>query len=307
VEPYLWLCFLGAFSLVLALGQLLPRSSAARRLERIAGPDEAGSDAESALARDSGGLLERLVAPFAPRGARARAAEFGPLRRRLVQAGYRRPSATVVYTGSRVALAGLLAIAALAAPLPFELGDARELAALVLAAGLGFALPGWWVAARRRRRQDAIDRGLPDALDLMVVCVEAGLGMNAGLARVSRELAHGNAVLAEELGLVTLEVRAGKSTTEALRGLAARTGLSDVSALVAMLIQTERFGTRLSDTLRVHADAIRSQRIQRAEEDAQKAPLRMLFPAGVLIFPATLAVTIGPGLMQLFRWLGDKP
>ena len=147
--------------------------------------------------------------------------------------------------------------------------------------------------------------GLPDALDMMVVCVEAGLGINASLSRIASEFARANPILSAEFELVTLEIRAGKSSTQALRSLAERTGVSEVSSLVAMLVQTERFGTSLADTLRVQADALRVQRLQRAEELAAIAPLKMLVPT-VIIFVATLLVTIGPGMLQLFEFFGNR-
>ena len=147
--------------------------------------------------------------------------------------------------------------------------------------------------------------GLPDGLDMMVVCVEAGLGINASLVRIADEFVLSNPIMSAEFELVTLEIRTGKSNTEALRALADRTGVSEVSSLVAMLVQTERFGTSLADTLRVQADALRVQRLQRAEELAAIAPLKMLFPT-VIIFVATLIVTIGPGMLQLFQFFGDR-
>jgi tight adherence protein C len=148
------------------------------------------------------------------------------------------------------------------------------------------------------KRRGAIIRGLPDALDLMVVCVEAGLGIGASLSRIAKEFRRSNPILSAEFELVTLESRAGKTNAAALRALADRTGAAEVSSLVAMLVQTERFGTSLADTLRVHSDDLRIQRLQRAEELAAKIPLKMLFPT-VIIFIASMIVTIGPGMLQL--------
>jgi tight adherence protein C len=165
--------------------------------------------------------------------------------------------------------------------------------------------PSYWLDRARSKRQMSIILGLPDALDLMVVCVEAGLGINASLARVAREFHRSNPILSAEFELVTLEIRAGKSSTDALRALSERTGVSEVASLVAMLVQTERFGTSVADTLRVHADSLRVQRLLRAEEQAGKAPLKMMFPT-LIIFIATLIVTIGPGLMQMFSFFGEK-
>jgi tight adherence protein C len=181
----------------------------------------------------------------------------------------------------------------------------QVLSVLGCASALGFVGPSAWLDWRRNAKQRELLLGLPDSLDLMVVCVEAGLGINASLARIARELAGTHPLLSSEFELVTLEIRAGKSTTEALRGLARRTGITEVNALVSMLLQTERFGTSLSDTLRVHAEGMRVRRMQRAEELAGRAPLKMMFPT-VLIFAATLMVTIGPGFMQITAFFREQ-
>ncbi len=138
---------------------------------------------------------------------------------------------------------------------------------------------------------------LPDALDLMVVCLEAGLSMGAAIARVAREFSRSSPPLCDELRLVTAEMQAGKSGADALRALSDRVGTEEVSALVAMLVQAERFGTSVADSLRVHSAGMRTDRLQKAEERAQKAAVRLLFPAGMLIFPATLIVLMGPAMI----------
>ena len=146
---------------------------------------------------------------------------------------------------------------------------------------------------------------MPDALDLMVVCVQAGLGIIASLDRVVRDMSRQHPTLCGELQLALHEIRAGKSTADGLRALAERTGVSELRALVAMLVQTERFGTSISDTLRVHADSLRSRRMLRAEEAANKAPLKMLFPT-TLIFFASLIVTIGPAVAQIAEFFAER-
>ena len=240
----------------------------------------------------------RTLGLFAGKQAQGGAASVHPIRRKLIHAGYRREQAVTVFMGSRIVLALLLPVLLLFTPFLWNLTQMQLVAALCGASFLGFSLPGYFVARRTRARQKEMINGLPDALDLMVVCVEAGLGINASLARVAQEFSSARPILAAEFELVTLEIRAGKSSTDALRSLSARTGVSEVSSLVAMLVQTERFGTSLADTLRVHADAMRVQRLQRAEEQANKAPIKMLFPT-VLIFCATLMVTVGPGIIAL--------
>jgi tight adherence protein C len=138
---------------------------------------------------------------------------------------------------------------------------------------------------------------LPDALDLMIVCLEAGISMGAAIARVAREFSHTSPPLCDELRLVTAEMQAGKSGADALRALSDRVGIEEVSSLVAMLVQAERFGTSVADSLRVHTSGMRTDRLQRAEERAQKAAVRLLFPAAALIFPATMIVLMGPALI----------
>jgi tight adherence protein C len=301
-----FLVFLAVAALVLSLGNLRSTRPVRSRLARLADgsatqievPDEIG-----VLDHSGRGWLARLLAPLA--GKSPDAASVHPIRQRLVRAGFRRESAVVIFTGSRIVLALALPVLFLLSPAIWNLTEIQLLLVLCGTSGLGFMLPGYFVTRRTRARQKEMVNGLPDALDLMVVCVEAGLGINASLTRVAQEFRVAKPVLAAEFELVTLEIRAGKSSTEALKSLSDRTGVSEVSSLVAMLVQTERFGTSLADTLRVHADAMRVQRLQRAEEMAAKAPLKMLFPT-VLIFAATLIVTIGPGIVQMVTFFRDK-
>jgi len=229
---------------------------------------------------------------------------MAPLRARLVHAGYRGDSAVLTYLGSRVALALVLPLLLLMAPFSWSFSQLELAAAISCAAGAGLILPSYWLDKKIKARQAALMLALPDALDLMVVCVEAGLGINASLKRIARDFRGTHPLLAAEFELANFETRAGKSTTDALRGLAERTGVSDISTLVAMLLQTERFGTGLADTLRVHADSMRVRRLQRAEELANKAPLRMLFPT-VLIFAAMLLIVVGPAMLAFTRYFGS--
>jgi len=228
---------------------------------------------------------------------------YAKLRQQLVEAGFRRPSALRVYMGSRVA--ATLGIAILIFPLSTVFVDSGLMVLVVLigAAGLGFIAPGLVVDSRRSVRQRAIIRGLPDALDLMVVCVEAGLSLAATLDRVAKEFFRTNVVLASELKLVVLETQAGKSLSEALRSLSTRNGIQDLSTLASALVQTERLGTRVADTLRVQSDALRTRRMQQAEEVAQRAPVKMLIPAGLFIFPALLVVTAIPAFLGISKAL----
>ncbi len=166
---------------------------------------------------------------------------------------------------------------------------------------VGFLLPEFWLTWRVRVRQRRILLGLADALDLLVICVEAGLGLDQSLTRVAQEIHIAHPGLSEELQLVNLEMRVGKSRSEALRGLAVRTGVEDIKGLTAMLIQTDRFGTNLAQALRVHSENLRVKRRQRAEEIAARATVKMVPPLVFFIFPALFVVLLGPAVLILIR------
>jgi tight adherence protein C len=283
---------------VWAIAAIFEADPASARLRRLAGNDPEEESTSSGF-ESMGRALSRI-------GERVARNPNSRLRQRLVEGGFRRRGAVASFLGLQLLLALGLPVLLAAIPGFSQLGFARVLAALAAACGLGFAIPGYLLDKRRAQRRLAIDHGLPDALDLMVVCVEAGLGLTASLARVARESACSHPVLAAEFELVNLECRAGKRTTDALRAMSERNDVGDLRSLVAMLVQTERFGTSLAGSLRVHADSMRIKRMQRAEEAAQRAPLKMLFPAALLIFPATLMVTIGPGLLTLFSFFASN-
>ena len=162
----------------------------------------------------------------------------------------------------------------------------------------------FYLRHRVKSRQKAIIKALPDALDMMVVCVEAGLALNQALLRVSEEIVHLSPLMGEQLSLVNLEIRAGTAREEALRNLGERTGVSDVRSLVTMLIQTDRFGTSIATALRVHADTLRTKRRQRAEEASAKTTIKMIFPLVFFVFPAMFVVILGPALISIVRTLG---
>jgi tight adherence protein C len=231
--------------------------------------------------------------------------DLSRLRSRLLHANYRRPSAPTIYHGIRLALA--IGIPALIALLPavWALPSYLQIALLILVSAFSYLLPSIALDNRIKSRQHAVTRALPDALDLMVVCVEAGFGINQSLSQVADEFRSKCPVIAQEFGLVVQETRAGKSTTEALRTLANRTGVSDISSLVALLVQTERFGTSLANALRVHADAMRITRMQRAEERAQKATLKLILPS-TMIFVALMMIFLAPGASMMMSALGSK-
>jgi tight adherence protein C len=243
---------------------------------------------------------ERISATFKRMGrvAPQSPSEMGKLQRRLVAAGYRNNEALIVFLGIRVACAAVL-FAALALPLFVR----PNIVMAFGGAGLGYILPNIVLARLEKRRQHRIRLSLPDALDLLVVSVEAGLGLDQAMQRVGEELVFAHPELCEELRLINFELRAGKARSEALHNLGERTGVDDVQSLVAMLVQTDKFGTSIAKSLRVHSDTLRTKRRQRAEEAAAKTGVKMVFPLVLCIFPAIWVVTLGPAAIKIVQVL----
>jgi tight adherence protein C len=215
----------------------------------------------------------------------------------MVRAGYRRSESTLVFQSVKV----LLPVALLSLVYFTGFYAQNPIAILAVAGLAGYALPEVWLTWRVQRRQHRLRLSLPDALDLLVVCVEAGLGLDQAIMRVADELKLAHPQLCDEFQLLNLEMRVGKKRIEALRELAARTGVDDIKALVAMLIQTDRFGTSLAQSLRVHSDSLRTKRRQRAEEMAAKTTVKMVPPLVFFIFPALFVVILGPAVITLAR------
>ncbi len=312
MEFFVVLAFASAALLALGAASMAPeRRPVRRRLARLA--DGTQAPVHGSLEDDGGGLLDdqkrswfvRAISSLAPGSREGRSLTLDANRKRLMEAGYRHESALVIYMGSRVAMALAMPLLLLTMVPVWNMSELKLIVMLCGSAGIGLVIPSFIIDRKRAKRKMAMILALPDALDLMVVCVEAGLGINMSLKRIAREFTRTQPILAAEFELVTLEVMAGKSTTDALRTLHDRTGVDEVGSLVAMLVQTERFGTSLADTLRVHAESLRVQRTQRAEEMAGKAPLKMMFPT-LLIFAATLLVTLGPGFLQLNALFTDR-
>ena len=253
-------------------------------------------------------LLARIaqwLAPLAKLSGEAEEYDQSPLRLRFLNAGLRHSSMGILYFSAKTALAVMLPLILYGA---LVMGNSRLhgnglMFWLLLAAATGYYLPNYLLSYAISRRQLEIFESFPDALDLMTVCVEAGLAMDAALLRVADEIGIKSPILAEELHLVTLELRAGLAKDRALRNLAMRTGVEDVDALVAMLIQAERFGTSIADSLRVQSDQLRTRRRQRAEEAAAKIALKLLFPLIFFIFPSLLVVLMGPAFISIYRVL----
>jgi tight adherence protein C len=229
--------------------------------------------------------------------------EVSMTRRYLIAAGYRGESAVAVYMGLRVLFVAFMVLVAIVGAVTVVTIPALKVVPLLFAGALGFYLPGLILERVIVNRQEVLRLSLPDALDLMVVCVESGLGLDQAILNVSRELKLSHRELAEELGLVTLEMRAGKRRADALRNLADRTGEGEIRKLVAIMVQTDRFGTSMADGLRTHSDFMRVRRRQEAEERAGKVGVKLVFPIFFLILPSMLVVAAGPGLLQVFKHL----
>ena len=239
--------------------------------------------------------VARVAEPFSRLSLPEDGWEQSALRTRFMNAGWRHPAAPKLYFAAKTLLA--LALPALVASLAGRSGNL--LLALFASAAIGYYLPNGVLGRRAELRQRDIFESLPDALDLLTICVEAGLSMERALAKVAGEIHIKSLVLAQELQLVLMEMRSGFSKERALRNLALRSGVEDVDALVAMLVQAERFGTSMGDSLRVHADNLRRKRAVVAQEAAAKVALKLLFPLIFCNFPALLIVLLGPASIQM--------
>jgi tight adherence protein C len=215
----------------------------------------------------------------------------------LIQAGYREQRHVTIYQGVRVLFAALgffsvVVISGLKSP-PLLLG----------VTALGFFIPRFFLKRKINDRQTRVRLGMPDALDLTVICVEAGLSLDQAMMRVGEDLRHAHPDLANEFYVMNLELRAGKPRSDALRNLYNRTGVDDIKALVTTLVQTDRFGTSIAQALRVHSDTLRTERRQRAEEQAAKTTIKMVPPLVVFVLPSIIIVTLGPAIISLYRTL----
>jgi tight adherence protein C len=223
------------------------------------------------------------------------------VRQFLLQAGYVDPEAVAIYWASRVVLAMTLVAAALLLLPMLNVSLPQMFIAVVWLGGIGWVGPVFYVRRRLKARQKELQKAMPDMLDMLVVCVEAGLGLNQAFVRVADEIDHVSVVMSEQLALVNLEMRAGTARDEALKNLADRTGLTDMKSLISMLIQTDRFGTSVADALRVHSETMRTKRRQRAEEAAAKTTIKLVFPLVLFVFPAMFVVVLGPSVIAFYR------
>jgi tight adherence protein C len=298
---FLGLVFIAVFAAVFVVLRLTTRSAVRQRIDSL-------SDANASLEPHAPGRsfiesIVKITSPLAKLSLPDDNWEHSVLRQRFMNAGFRNANAPAIFFSAKTILALLLPVLLFA----FLNGaDARKdtqvlLIYLLGTATFGYYLPNFLLKRAVASRQREITDSFPDALDLMTICVEAGLAIDSALSRVATEMALSSQVLSEELTLVTLELRAGGAKEKALRNLALRTGVEDIDALVAMLIQAERFGTSIASSLRVQSDTLRLKRRQRAEETAAKIGLKLLLPLIFFIFPALLVVLMGPAFIQVSR------
>jgi tight adherence protein C len=267
-----------------------------KRLHRVAAVGRGGvSSAPTALTDRPHPVIER-IASFVPKSP----SDMNRLRRRLMRAGYHSLAAAVVFSVAEIVsplLAGL--------PVLIFFGGWRGILFGLLAAMVGFLLPGVVLGRLIERRRQAISNGLPDVLDLLIVCLEAGCSLDQAIVRATEDLSLAHPALSDELKMLTTETRAGKPRIEAFKNLEARTKNEDVKSLVAMLVQTDRFGTSVSQALRTFAEVSRTKRRQRAEEKAAKIGVKMVFPLVLCLFPALYVVTLGPAAIMIMRFFGQ--
>lgn len=283
-----------------------PQSAATERLKRLG--ERTASPVSGPVSLDdtraSADLAQRLASPLS-RLLPPSAAEARKLQKQLMQAGFRSPGAPVTYRAIQIfTLAGLPAMVAITCAVlarPLNSAALYILAAFVL----GFFLPRYALRRMIRSRQQLVRWGLADALDLMVISIEAGLGLNAAMVKVSTELREAHPDICDEFEMANLEMRVGRDREESLRNLAERTGVDDLRSLVAMLIQTDKFGTSIARAIRAFSDSLRTKRRQRAEQAAQKAAVKLLFPLACFLFPTLFIALLGPAALQLMDTLGQ--
>ncbi len=265
-------------------------------------------EAEPRLGQEQSVWVERMVKlsrPLAKLSLPSEGYENSPIRIKFINAGWRGKSVPYIFFGTKTLLAIVVPMVALvmSGEGMFSSGPQMPMLVMLTCAYAGYYLPNIVLNHKIRVRKREIFENFPDALDLLTICVEAGLGLDAAFAKVAGEIHIKSQILGQELQMVIIELRAGFSKERALRNLSLRTGVEDIDMLVAMLIQSDRFGTSMGDSLRIHADNLRTKRRQRAEEAAAKISLKLLFPLIFFIFPTLMIVLIGPAVLRIYRVL----
>ena len=271
-----------------------------RRLREMKGEAPAGLVLDNRRLMDTLGPLTERLAAIVPKSPR----QLSVLRRRLTTAGLRDLSAAIWFSAAKLVLPVVLGgsvFLIFGGSVFLIFGVVRGWIAIAAAAVAGFLAPDFWLGRKTRLRQKAIRNGLPDALDLFIVCLEAGSSLDQAILKASEELEIAHPAVADELRLITTEIRAGKPRLEALKNFADRTRVADVRSLVATLVQTDRFGTSVGQALRTHAETSRTKRRQRAEERAAKMGIKLVFPLVFFLFPALYVVILGPAAIRIIR------
>ena len=249
--------------------------------------------------------LTRLFGKIGRRASATKVEDYSASRLKFLRAGIRHENALAVHWGVKIFLtvmfpaAFLLARTMVLTTLSYQVG----MAVTVLCALLGFYLPDIYLNHKAEERRQKNLQSLPDAMDMLVICVEAGMGLDSAINKVAEELGLGSPELSEEFHLMNLELRAGKQRADALKNLALRTNLDEIRSLTTLLVQTDKFGTSMADALRVYSDSYRTQRYQRAEEMAAKLPVKMVIPLVLCIFPSLFLVILGPAAINIYRVL----
>jgi tight adherence protein C len=288
------------FFLLIASGLLLLfyREALGQRLAGIlASRQDSGLNAASKVrqAAESFGSIAGSIQMLVPKSEK----EASLVQKRLARAGFRNESAINILYAAKALVPMLLCVVVTATGV-YHWSPFLIFAGAIV---LGYLLPDYWLDHRIQARGDEIRMGLPDVLDLLVICLEAGLSLDQGVLRATDEMRSSHPAIADELGLAMLEVRAGKPRTDAWRSLAERTNLDAVRLLVSILVQADQFGTGISKTLRIHSDTMRTRRKQRVEELAAKTPVKLVFPLVLFIFPSLFVVTMGPAMILIMEGL----
>jgi tight adherence protein C len=303
--------FLALFLFCLGVSQFI-RQRAARReiIEKIRGGE--GSDTskeedplEISAGTKSGSRIANVFGKLGKFASPVKPQDYSSVRLKFLRAGIQNENATASFWGAKILLMVCLPLIFLI--LRFQVFQIMTYQMTILSGVLcslfGFYLPDIWLRQKTDKRKEKVLNALPDALDLLVICVEAGMGLDSAIYRVAQETKLNHPELSDEFQLINLEMRAGKQRKDALKNLALRTNLEEINSLVTLLIQTDKFGTSMADALRVYADSFRTQRYQRAEEKAAKLPVTLLFPLVVFIFPALFVVLLGPAAISIYNAL----
>jgi tight adherence protein C len=289
------LAFVGVFVLIGSIGVLVfYREAALDRISQVINPQRKQKATLSETFQNTGSSIGNVVKRFENLMPKSEN-EVSVVKKRLMLAGYRNENAIKIFYGSKVLLPLFLALIAMVT----GLANLGPFFVYLVALGGGFLAPDFWLGKQIAKRQKKLTRGLPDVLDLLVICMEAGLSLDQATSRCAEELQDSQPEICDELGLVVLEQRAGRARSEAWKNMADRTGVDSLRNLVSMLVQTEQFGTSIAKMLRVHSDTLRVQRVQLVEEMAGKTSVKLVFPLVLFIFPALFLVTLGPAAIVM--------